>query len=166
MSFLIFQEQAGDKLKLVADIDEVETATEAVDALVDALPKFGGEDFVVFDSEAREEVTAGQPIVRSVSKGGARKAAAPKAAASKPTRTRTTRKPAAAKSTPAKRTTRKPAAAKPAAKPAPKKPAAKPAPKARTTAKKPTAKPASLKTKATAGKKRGSKLKVNAASAE
>jgi hypothetical protein len=163
MSFLVFQEQAGDKLKLIADIDEVETATEAVDALVDSLPKFGGEDFVVFDRESREEVTAGQPIVRSVSKGGTRKVAAPKAAASKPTRTRTTRKPAAAKATTTKRTTRKPAA-KPATT---KKPAAKlAATKSRTTAKKPAAKPASLKTKATAGKKRGSKMKVNAASAE
>ena len=164
MSFLIYQEQAGDKLKLIADIDEVETATEAVDALVDALPKFGGEDFIVFESDAREEVTAGQPIVRSVSKGGTRKAAAP--AAKKPTRTR---KPAAAKPAPAKRTTRKPAAKPKAAasKPAAKKPAAKPAAAkaTRSATKKTGSKPSSLKTKAGTAKKRGG-IKINTKSAE
>lgn len=135
MSFLIFEEQAGDKLKLVAEIEQDDTiteATEAVDALVDADKKFGGREFVVFDSDSREEVQAGEPIVRSQSKGAKRQAApqrtrkpASKPAASKP---RTTRKPAASKPAASKpaasRTTKKPAS-KPAAKPAAKKPAVK-----------------------------------------
>jgi hypothetical protein len=63
MSVLIYSEQAGDKLKLLAEVDD-DNVELAVDALLDAEPKFANQQpFVCFPSDARMIVEAGD-IVR------------------------------------------------------------------------------------------------------
>jgi hypothetical protein len=63
MSVLIYTEQAGDKLKLLAEVGE-DNVELAIDALLDAEPKFESQQpFVVFPGDARMVVEVGE-IVR------------------------------------------------------------------------------------------------------
>ena len=63
MSVLIYTEQAGDKLKLLAEVGE-DNVELAVDALLDAEPKLESQQpFVVFPGDARMIVEVGE-IVR------------------------------------------------------------------------------------------------------
>jgi hypothetical protein len=143
MGTLIYTEQAGDKLKLVAEVEDIDDAALAVDALIDQEPKLAGTEFTCFNTGSRQYVTAEEEVVqprrkitirggvngaaKSAPRRQTRKPAAPKAAAAKPAAKRTTRKPAAkpaaAKTTTTRKAAPKAAAAKPkaASKPAAKK---------------------------------------------
>lgn len=172
MSYLIYQEQAGEKLKLIAEVG-ADGPEAAVDTLVDEMPRFGGEDFVVFETESRVEVTAGQPIVRSTRRGGKRTAAAAPRRQSRPRKTEVREEPKAPRRTAAKKTdgrskAARAAKAKAAAKPAPKPRTAKAKAKPKVAAKPRASKaapkrPAAAKAKKTGG---GSPFKRNAKSDE
>jgi hypothetical protein len=64
MATLIYEEQAGDKLKLLAEVGE-DNVELAVDALLDEEPKLAShQPFVCFPSESRMVVEAGEEIVQ------------------------------------------------------------------------------------------------------
>lgn len=62
MAVLIYSEQAGDKLKLLAEVGE-DNVELAIDALLDAEPKFANQQpFVVFPVDSRMIVEAGDVV--------------------------------------------------------------------------------------------------------
>jgi hypothetical protein len=62
MAVLIYSEQAGDKLKLLAEVGE-DNVELAVDALLDAEPKLENQQpFVVFPVDARMIVAVGEVV--------------------------------------------------------------------------------------------------------